>query len=77
MKNIRESVGQVDVEWLRDNISQKVDDKTSTLFWLDPWLDGMPLKDIFGRLYELADYKLETVEHMFAMWLRVNGEAWK
>ena len=47
--------GVVDGGWLFDNISRKVGDETSTLFWSDPWLDGVPLKVRFGRLFELAD----------------------
>lgn len=54
IRNIREEVGQVDGGWLRDNISRKVGDGNSTLFWVDPWLDGMPLKDCFQRFYELT-----------------------
>ena len=46
MRNIRERVGLVDGEWLRDNISRKVGDGNSTLFWVDLWLDGMPLRII-------------------------------
>lgn len=77
MKSIRKGVGQVDVGWLRDNISQNVGDATSTMFWLDPWLGGMLLKESFGRLYELADKKLAIVEHMFIIGWGENGEACK
>ena len=61
MRNIRKGVGHVDEGWLRDNISRKRGDGNSTLFWVDPWLDGMPQNDCFRRLYVLADNKLATV----------------
>jgi hypothetical protein len=50
MKNIREGVGQVDVVWLRDNISRKVGDGNSTLFWIYPCLDSFPLKGSFRKI---------------------------
>jgi len=43
-------VGQVDGGRLSDNISWKVDNGDFTLFWVDPWLDGMALKDSYRRL---------------------------
>jgi len=51
--------------WVKE--IKKVGDENSTLFWIDPWLDGLPLKGSFRRLYELADNKLATVEDMFSM----------
>lgn len=36
MRSIREGVGQVDGEWLRDKISWKMCDGNFTLFLLDP-----------------------------------------
>ena len=49
----------------------------STLFWVDPWLDGKLLCKTFGRLYELAENKLVMVAHMFARGWGVNGEVWR
>jgi len=54
-----------------------VGDRNSTLFWLDPWFDGMSLKDSYRRLYELADNKWTIVENMFTMGWGVNGEAYE
>jgi len=44
----------LDGSWLKENISRKVGDGSSTLFWKDPWLDGMSLGVRFRRLFELA-----------------------
>ena len=55
MRIIREEVGHVEGGWLRDNISRKMGDGNSTLFWVDLWLDRMPLN------------KLATVMDMFSM----------
>jgi hypothetical protein len=67
MDKIWEDVGQFDGGWLRDNISRKVRDMASTLFWIDPWLDGWPLKVSFRKLFELAENKLVLVKDMFNM----------
>ena len=41
MNNIIEGLGMLDGGWLTDNISCKVGGGSSTLFWKDPWLEGM------------------------------------
>jgi hypothetical protein len=44
-----------------------VGDGNSTIFWIDPWLEGQPLMVRFRRLYELADNKLVSMEDMFTI----------
>ncbi|RHN68432.1 hypothetical protein MtrunA17_Chr3g0113851 [Medicago truncatula] len=40
-----------------DNITRRVGNGLSTLFWVDPWLEEKPLCITFSRLYELAENK--------------------
>ena len=75
--DVKDGVGQVDSGWMLDNINCQVGDGVSTLFWVDPWLEGKPLCSLFPRLYELAENKLVMVAEMFARGWGVNGEAWK
>jgi len=75
--DVRDGAGQVDTGWMIDNITRQVGDGMSTLFWVDPWLEGKPLCQMFVRLYELAENKLDMVADMFARGWGVNGEAWK
>ena len=75
--DVRDGVGQIDTGWMSDNIIRRVGDGVSTLFWVDPWLEGKPMCNLFTRLYELAENNLDTVAGMFARRWGVNGEAWK
>jgi len=75
--NIRDGVGEVDTGWLTDNITRQVGDGESTLFWYDSWIEGKSLCELYVRLFELADNKLDMVAAMFAKGWGVNGEAWK
>ena len=72
-----DGVGEVDTGWLTDNIMCLVGDGESTLFWVDPLIEGKPLCEKYVRLFELAENKLDTVDSMFARGCGVNGEAWK
>ncbi|WJX63191.1 hypothetical protein P8452_48110 [Trifolium repens] len=36
--------------WFEEHVSKRVGDGTDTLFWTDPWVDGMPLSQRFGCL---------------------------
>jgi len=54
-----------------------VGDGNSTIFSIDPLLDGRPLMVRFNRSYVSYDYKLVLVEDMFTMGWGMNGEAWK
>jgi len=75
--DVRDGVSQVDTGWMSDNINRQVGDGVSTLFWVDPWLEGKPLCRLFTRLYELPENKLDTVAEMFARGWGVNEEARK
>ncbi|CAJ2631371.1 uncharacterized protein LOC123893952 [Trifolium pratense] len=42
-----------------------VGDGSDTLFWTDPWLDGVSLRERFGRLFMLAETKFLSVAEMW------------
>ncbi|GAU24627.1 hypothetical protein TSUD_289900 [Trifolium subterraneum] len=77
LNQIRVGAGLVDSRWLEDNISRKVGDGHSTLFWMDNLLGECPLARSFSRLFALAENKLITVSEMFTLGWGVGGEAWK
>ena len=72
--NVRDDVGEVDTRWLSDNIWRQVGDGECTLFRVDPWLEGKPLCEMFVRLFELTENKLDTMDAMFA---RGWGVSWR
>jgi len=63
--------------WFDDNIRREVGDGAQTLFWWDPWIDGMVLKNSFSRLFDLAINKMTTVTEMYSLGWGEDGEAWK
>ncbi|GAU39187.1 hypothetical protein TSUD_147950 [Trifolium subterraneum] len=75
--NIWEGRGDIGVGWFGDCISKKVGEGSGTLFWTDPWLEGIPLSERFGRLFDLAMNKSSSVAEMFDLGWEVGGEAWE
>ncbi|GAU10201.1 hypothetical protein TSUD_420190, partial [Trifolium subterraneum] len=63
--------------WFGDHVSKRVRDGSDTFFWTDPWVEGIPLCDRFGRLFDLAETKGRTVAEMFSLGWGVDGEAWE
>ncbi|AES71448.1 hypothetical protein MTR_3g077090 [Medicago truncatula] len=61
INNVRDDVGQVEEGWLINDTSREVGDGTSTLFWINMWIEGTSLKVTSNQLIELG----------------VNGETWK
>ncbi|CAJ2662943.1 unnamed protein product [Trifolium pratense] len=53
------SVWWREIERIREHVSRRVGDGSDTLFWTDPWLDGISLRERFGRLFELADQAID------------------
>ncbi|GAU51257.1 hypothetical protein TSUD_98780 [Trifolium subterraneum] len=70
---IREG-GELEGGWFGDNVSKRVGDGSDTLFWTDPWVEGIPLCERFGRLFNLAETKSQTVAEMFLRGWGVEGE---
>lgn len=53
--------------WFDDNIGQEVGDGAQPLFWWDPQIDGMVLKNSFSHLFDLAIDKMVTVGEMYLL----------
>ncbi|GAU16627.1 hypothetical protein TSUD_325750 [Trifolium subterraneum] len=74
--HIRDGGGGIEGRWFGEYISKKVGDGSDTYFWTDPWVDGTPLCERFGRLYDLAETKSASVAEMSARGWGAGGEAW-
>ncbi|GAU26988.1 hypothetical protein TSUD_290390 [Trifolium subterraneum] len=72
----RDGGGEVEGGWFGGHISRQVGDGSDTFFWTDPWVDGTPLCERFGRLFDLAANKSVFVVEMFQSGWGVGGEAW-
>ncbi|GAU18975.1 hypothetical protein TSUD_178920 [Trifolium subterraneum] len=68
--------GEADGGWFGRHISRRVKDGTDTFFWTDPWVDEIPLRERFGRLFDLAVNKLDYVADMFQLGWGIGGDAW-
>ncbi|GAU45353.1 hypothetical protein TSUD_84760 [Trifolium subterraneum] len=73
---IREGGGEAGGGWFGEHVLRRVGDGSDTFFWTDPWVDGIPLCERFGRLYALAETKLCTVAEMSSLGWGGGGEAW-
>ncbi|CAJ2653733.1 unnamed protein product [Trifolium pratense] len=73
---MREGEGELGGRWFGEHVLRRVGDGSDTLFWTDPWLDGIPMRERFGRLFSLAETKSRTVAEMFALGWGADGEAW-
>ncbi|PNX63110.1 cysteine-rich receptor-like protein kinase, partial [Trifolium pratense] len=57
LARIRDGGGETGGSWFREQVVKRVGDGSDTFFWTDPWVDGIPLCQRFGRLFELAETK--------------------
>ncbi|CAJ2672661.1 unnamed protein product [Trifolium pratense] len=74
---IREGVGESEGSWFGEHVLRRVGNGSDTLFWTDPWVDGISMRERFGRLFVLAETKSHTVTEMFVLGWGRGGEAWK
>ncbi|GAU40603.1 hypothetical protein TSUD_28090 [Trifolium subterraneum] len=74
---IRDGVDGLGGGWFGEGVLKKVGDGTETFFWTDPWLGGTPLCVRFGRLFDLAVHKSNTVAEMWSLGWDTRGEAWE
>jgi len=63
--------------WFDDNVEREVGDGAQTLFWWDPWIDELVLKNSFSHLFDLAINKIATVAEMYSFGWGVEGDAWQ
>ncbi|GAU20861.1 hypothetical protein TSUD_120530 [Trifolium subterraneum] len=76
LARIRDDGGGIGGVWFGECIVKKVGDGTDTLFWSDPWVDGIPLCRRFRRLFDLVETQLCSVAEMASLGWGVGGAAW-
>jgi len=64
--NVKNGVGVGSGSWFDDNVGREVGDGAQTLFWWDPWIDDLVLKNSFSRLFDLATHKVTTTAEMYS-----------
>jgi len=57
-------VGMGAGSWFDESTCRVVGDGCSTFFWKDNWVGGVPLRDRFRRLFDLALQREVSVEEM-------------
>ncbi|MCI05832.1 YIPF1-like protein, partial [Trifolium medium] len=55
----------------------RVGDRERILFWKDSWVDGIPFKSQFSRLFELSLDKDGTVADVFRLGWGYGGNGWR
>ncbi|XP_024640546.1 uncharacterized protein [Medicago truncatula] len=76
---VRDGVGSGVGNWFDVNVRREVGNGSSTFFWTDKWLGGVPLKIQFSRLYDLSVHKECSVADI-ERWRWVeggNGWVWR
>ncbi|CAJ2673056.1 unnamed protein product [Trifolium pratense] len=77
LARIRDGGGEAGRGWFRESVLRQVGDGSDTFFWTDPWVDGISLRERFGRLFDLAENKSVLVAEMFLRGWEAGGEAWE
>lgn len=77
MINIKNGAGVGGVRWFDDNVGWEIGGGAQTLFWWDPWIDGIVLKNISNHLYDLATNKMATVTEMYSLGWGEGGDICK
>ncbi|MCI32136.1 putative non-LTR retroelement reverse transcriptase related protein, partial [Trifolium medium] len=73
---IRDGVGDIGGGWFGECVSKKVGAGSDTFFWTDPWLEGIPLRERFRRLFDLAENKSSTAADMCLLGWEAGWGAW-
>jgi hypothetical protein len=68
-------IGEIGGGWFMEHISKKLEDGADSYFWTDLWLGGVPLRERFDRLFELAETQSCTVAAMSALGWEAGGGA--
>jgi len=63
--------------WFGDNSSRSIENKNCTSFWSDVWVGGVSLRSRFSRLFDLAEFKGETVSKVCQLGWGIEGDAWR
>lgn len=77
MQGIRAGVGLGVDTWFDDNIRRVVGGGSSTFFWTDNWVGGVPLRVKFPCVFYLATDRWFTVAEMARRGWEEGGTAWE
>jgi hypothetical protein len=55
---------EVASDWFAEGVLKRVGDGSSSSFWFDPWVGGVPLKSQFHSLFQVSDQHLNQVGEM-------------
>ncbi|PNX94532.1 DNA-directed RNA polymerase [Trifolium pratense] len=56
--------GMIRGGWFDENLTKEIGDNKNSRFWLDAWVDGIILRNHFGRLFEVVVDKNKSVAEM-------------
>ncbi|XP_024628614.1 uncharacterized protein [Medicago truncatula] len=73
---VRDGVGSGVDNWFDGNVRREVGNGSSTFFWTDKWLGGVPLKIQFSHLYDLAVHKECSVADIERWGWVEGGNGW-
>jgi hypothetical protein len=51
-------------DWFSEGVTKRVGNGTTTSFWFDPWVDGVPLRVRYQSLFQASDQCLDRVVDM-------------
>ncbi|GAU41808.1 hypothetical protein TSUD_299740 [Trifolium subterraneum] len=63
--------------WFGENTVRRVGDGERTLFWKDSWMDRIPFKVHFSRIFELCLDKDRSVANMCRLGWGFHGDGWR
>lgn len=53
LRGIGEGVGEHEGGWFENGMGRHLENDESSFFWIDPWLNGGPLRVGFGKLFDI------------------------
>jgi len=76
MHAIRDGVGEGVGSWFEDNVPRVIRGGSSTYFWTNNWVGGVPLRVKFPYLFDLTVDRWVMVEEMARRGWEKGGGAW-
>ena len=74
---VRRGVGMGVGSWFEDNVLRIIGCGSTTFFWTDKWVGGVPLQVRFPRLFSLAENRWVTMAEMESRGWEDGGGAWE
>jgi hypothetical protein len=77
ISRLRDGTGEGEEKgWFAEGVERMVGDGAEKLFWIDPWLGGVPFCVRFRRLYDLSLHRSCRVAEMSELGWEEGGAAW-